>query len=282
MRRLVALGVALGAAAPAASQQMAPPLRPITVTAPALERAAAVWPTTVRTAKPFSIDLPAWTAPIASGLVPGAGQAVLHQQRFLAYLALEGFVWLQYFKDERDWREQRAAYQDLAAQVARSPFVSNAPVGNWAYYEEMEHFLESGVYSVTGSTTNVQPETDETTYNGAMWLLARQNFWPNPSAAPPVNSTQYQQALAFYESRAVQPQFRWSWRNAQLEQDLYRWTINKANDAVRRATSDLGIILANHVLSAVDAFATWRLQVSGGAGSDYRVGLTVPLAWPPR
>ncbi len=279
MRRWTAAGLALAvAAAPAASQRMTPPLRAAALPAPAL----GVWPAAVPLPKPFALEIPPWTAPIASAILPGVGQAVLHQQRFLAYLAVEGFVWLQYFKDERDWRQQRAAYRDLAAQVARSPFTSNPPIGTWPYYEEMEHFLESGVYSLSGSATNVQPETDESTYNGAMWLLARQNFWPNPSLPPPVNSPQYQQALQFYESRAVQPEYRWSWRNAQLEQDLYRWTINKANDAVRRATSDLGIILANHVLSAVDAFATLRLQVTGGAVGDYRVGLTVPLPWPHR
>jgi hypothetical protein len=112
------------------------------------------------------------------------------------------------------------------------------------------------VYSLNGSSTDVQPETDENTYNGAMWALARSNFWPDPGAPPPTTSAEYQHALQFYESRAVPPDYRWSWRNAQLEQDLYRKRINKANDAVRRSTSDLGIILANHVLSAVDAFTT--------------------------
>jgi hypothetical protein len=277
MARLTLLGVALAALArPAASQRMTPPMR----SAPTAAIRFGVAAPSVPAPWPFSIEIPPWTAPIASAILPGAGQAVLHQQRFLAYLAVEGFVWLQYLKDQRDWRQQRAAYRNLAAQVARSPFTSNAPVGTWPYYEEMEHYLESGVYSLSGSSTNVQPETDESTFNGAMWLLARQNFWPNPAVAPPVNSPQYQQALQFYESRAVQPGYRWSWRNAQLEQDLYRRTINKANDAVRRATSDLGIILANHVLSTVDAFATLQLRVTAGAGSDYRVGLTVPVPWP--
>ncbi|MDE3128454.1 MAG: hypothetical protein KGL38_10640 [Gemmatimonadota bacterium] len=276
MRLLAAIGLLCALAGGAAGQRMAPPFRPAAVpgpapTGPGAERVE------VPGAPILGMRIPAWSAPIASAILPGAGQAVLGQQRSVAYLALEAFVWLQYFKDQRDWRQQRAAYRDLAATVARSPFTANPPLGDWAYYESMEHYLESGVYSVSGSAADVQPETNEGTYNGAMWLLARTNYWPNPAVAPPVSSPEYQSALRFYESRAVRPEYRWSWRNAQLEQDLYRRTINKANDAVRRATSDLGIVLANHVLSMVDAFSTWRLAASRGPGSDYRVGWTVPL-----
>jgi hypothetical protein len=276
MRALAAGGLVWALALPAAAQRAEPVLRPITVAARGVD-AAGRGRVSVPGAPLLGMPIPPWTAPLASALVPGAGQAVLGQQRFIAYLAVETFVWLQYFKDQRDWRQQRAAYRDLAAQVARSPFMTNPPVGDWAYYESMEHYLESGVYSLSGSTTDVQPETNESTYNGAMWYLARRNFWSDPAVPPPANSPAYQQALQFYESRAVLPQYRWSWRNAQLEQDLYRRTINKANDAVRRATSDLGVILANHVLSMVDAFATWRLQATQGPTNDYRIGWTVPL-----
>ena len=276
MRALAAAGLVCALALPAAAQRADPVLRPITVAAPGLG-AGGHGRVSVPGAPLLGMQIPPWTAPLASALVPGAGQAVLGQQRFIAYLAVETFVWLQYFKDQRDWRQQRAAYRDLAARVARSPFTTSPPVGDWAYYESMEHYLESGVYSLSGSMTDVQPETNESTYNGAMWYLARKNFWSDPAVPPPTNSPEYQHALQFYESRAVLPQYRWSWRNVQLEQDLYRRTINKANDAVRRATSDLGVVLANHVLSMVDAYATWRLQAARGPASDYRIGWTVPF-----
>ena len=275
MRRLLGLGLAVVLAAPVGAQRLGPSWRPVAQPAlPAAAGAGADARTTLRA--PHMQLPPSWTAPIASAILPGAGQAILHQQRFVAYLAVEGFVWLQYFKDLRDWRQQRSLYRDLAARVARSPFTGNAAVGAWAYYEEMEHYLESGVYSLSGSTTNVQPESDESTYNGAMWLLARRNYWPNPGVAPPVTSVEYQRALQFYEGRAVRPEFRWSWRNAQLEQDLYRRTINKANDAVRRATSDLGILFANHVLSSVDAFAALQLHAEQSANGDLRIGWQLP------
>ena len=276
MRAGLAVALAV-AAAPLGAQRIAPVLPhaqlvPPALSAPAREGSPSA---SVRLHVP-RFDVPAWTAPLASAVVPGAGQAVLHQQRSVAYLAVEAFVWLQYFKDRRDWQQQRTAYRDLAAQVARSPFTGNPAVGAWAYYETMEHFLESGVYSLSGSTTDVQPESDESTYNGAMWLLARRNFWPNPSVAPPVSSPEYQHALQFYESRAVRPEYRWSWRNAQLEQDLYRRTINKANDAVRRMTSDLGVLLANHVLSTVDAFAVLQLRASESARGEFQLEWQLP------
>lgn len=272
------LAVALTvAAAPLSAQRIAPVLPRAELAPPSL----AVAPPRARRGVDAALrvprfDLPAWTAPLASAVVPGVGQAVLRQQRAVAYLAVEAFVWLQYFKDRRDWRQQRTAYRDLAGRVARSPFSADPAVGAWDYYERMEHFLESGVYSLSGSLTDVQPESDESTYNGAMWLLARRNFWPNPSIAPPVSSPEYQHALQFYESRAVRPGYRWSWRNAQLEQDLYRRTINKANDAVRRATSDLGVLLANHVLSAVDAFAVLQLRASQSARGDLQLEWRIP------
>ncbi len=278
MARTVSLVlVAFLAAVPAGAQRLEPLLHQVQSGDPLARSVPAVPTPGTGPLRSVIAKVPLWSAPIASAIVPGAGQAMLGQQRFVVYLAVEGFVWLQYLKDQNDWRQQRAAYRNLAAQVARAPFTTNPPVGVWAYYEAMEHYLESGVYSVTGSMTNVQPEPDESTYNGAMWLLARRNYWPNPSVPPPVNSPEYQRALQFYESRAVRPQYRWSWRNAQLEQDLYRRTISKANDAVRRATSDLGIMLANHVLSSVDAFATLQLRISAAPNGDTEFGWRVML-----
>jgi hypothetical protein len=85
----------------------------------------------------------------------------------------------------------------------------------------------------------------------------------------------YQRALELYESRAVRQPYRWSWRNAQLEQDLYRRTISRTNDAYRRATIDLSAVIANHLLSAIDAFAVVRLlQQPDGT---LRVSANIPV-----
>jgi hypothetical protein len=145
----------------------------------------------------------------------------------------------------------------------------------------MEHYIESGVFNLTpgGSFT---PEVDITTYNGAAWLLARQTYWVNPNVQPDVSSSEYRQALAFYTARAIQPQFRYSWRNAQLEQDVYVQEIAVRNQAARDARTQLGILLANHLLSMVDAYVTLRvhggLGAPGGPGSPTSLSATIPWA----
>ena len=228
-----------------------------------------------RISPPGMRRLPAWSAPLLSAVVPGAGQAAIGQERFVAYAATEGFFWVEFLKNKAEANRQRRTYRELANRVARGAFVSAPQDGDWDYYERLEHYLESGVYTQGGP--DVVPETDETTFNGAVWLLARRTYFANPTIPPARDTPAFQAALAFYQRRAARPEFRWSWRNAQLEQDVYRRTINKANDGFRRATSDLSVILANHILSAVDAFGSVRLQLHGSATSGYRAQVTIPL-----
>jgi hypothetical protein len=228
-------------------------------------------------------------APLASAVLPGTGQALLQQQRFLPYLALEGYAILQLLADSREAQRQRSAYRDLAKTVARAPLSPVTPVGDWEYYERMEHYVESGAYDAQPGGV-LDPEPDTVTYNGSVWLLARQTYWTDPAAPPPVGSVAYESAVVFYTQRAVSPAYRWSWLNAPLEQDVFRRTIARSNDAYRRAAQDLAVIIANHVLSTVDAYVTVRLRSrreSAGAsrssapsGDVYGVVVAIPLRAP--
>ncbi len=107
----------------------------------------------------------------------------------------------------------------------------------------------------------VDPETDAETFNGAMWLLARQTYWRDPDSAPPFGSDEYKSALAFYLRRAVTPEFLWSWASAPEAYQKYRAAIEGSNDAFRNAEQTLSLIIANHFLSAVDAFASIRMRM---------------------
>jgi hypothetical protein len=219
-----------------------------------------------------------WWVPLASAAVPGSGQALLGQNRFVAYLAMEVWAFLGYLDQHNEQLRSTARYEALASNVARSLFPGNRPNGTWAYYEIMEHYIESGVFNLTpgGAFT---PEVDITTYNGAAWLLARQTYWTNPNVQPDPSSSQYQQALAFYTGRAIQPQYRFSWRNAQLEQDVYVQEIEVRNQAARDGRTQLGIMLANHLLSMVDAYVTLRVHGGLGAqGSPTSLQATIPWA----
>jgi hypothetical protein len=137
----------------------------------------------------------------------------------------------------------------------------------------MGRYVESGPFDADPGP-GFEPPTDERTYNGQIWALARRTFFPDFDQPPPLDSPEYQRALAFYTARAIGPAFQWSWRNAGLEQDLYRQTIRQSDDAFRAAMQNLGLLLANHVLSAVDAFVSERL--SGNARP-----ITLTTGWVP-
>lgn len=216
-------------------------------------------------------------APVASFILPGAGQALLHQDRFVAYLALEAWSVLEFANQRTEARRQRNRYRTLARDVARSLYGPTHPVGTWEYYENMEKYLESGVFDrLPGG--EVDPDLDESTYNGLTWLRARTTYWVDPTVAPPIGSAEYRRAMNFYLDRAVRPEYRWSWRNAQLEQDLYIRTIRRSNMSGREARAALGVALANHLLSAVDAVITLRVEgLEGGDGRGFAVRGSLPI-----
>lgn len=203
----------------------------------------------------------------------------LGQSRFIAYLAVEAWAAVGYLNGEAAARHERARYLTLAREVARAFVLGNEKVGNWNYYESMEKHVESGVFDRTPGTGSFSPETDTATYNGAVWLRARQlSRWPDPNVEPPHTSAEYSAALAYYAQHAVADAYRWTWRNAQLEWDAYKQSIRRRNDASREAANYLSILAANHVLSAVDAFVTIRLR--GGLGASRRamgISVSVPI-----
>jgi hypothetical protein len=214
---------------------------------------------------------------LASAIVPGTGQAWLGQDRFVAYLAVEAYAWARYAADAREGRHARTSYRSLASEVARRPFSATRPVGDFEYYERMEHFAESGAFdAIPGGA--LDPEPDTTTANGATWLLARQTFWSNPSEPPARESNEYRFAEEFYRERAVGAEYRWSWSNAQLEYAEFRRTIRRSNNAYRNSLEDLGLVIANHALSTVDAFITVRLRRQVDVnGKRYEVTGSVPF-----
>lgn len=221
----------------------------------------------------------AWWVPLASAAVPGWGQIRLGQDRFVAYLAVEAYSVIGYINDLNALHRERERYVGLARDVARAFVPGNYLIGDWDYYEAMEKHLESGVFDRTPGTGQFSPEVDTTTYNGAIWLRARRlSDWPNPNVEPNHSSAVYQAAVSYYVAHAVRPEYRWSWRNAQLEWDLYRQIIRRKNDVGREAGHYLAAIAVNHLLSTIDAFITLRLRGGLGAPRDaYRLSASIPF-----
>jgi len=223
------------------------------------------------------VPRPRWWAPLASAAVPGSGQAVLGQKRWLPYIALEVWAWLQYIDVRREGSHRRREYQSLARDVARSRYPGPYPEGDFEYYEHMLKNAESGEFDVLPGG-DIDPETDTSTYNGRRWLDARRLFWEDPNNAPPPGSEPYISALEFYEVNAIPPAYRWSWRLAHVEYDVFRRTIVRSNVAYKRSVEYLGIIIANHALSSVDAFVTLRLRTRAGVPGSLRLEGELPMA----
>ena len=203
-------------------------------------------------------------AAIASFILPGSGQYLLDNDRLVGYLAVELLAWWKYSKDNAERAAREREFKDLARRVSRAPFPSTFPDSGWLYYEWMRDDIESGQFSLSTSGPTV-PETNPVSYNGKRWALAQ--------ATQPT----YEAALAQYEREAIRPEYRWSWRDAQLQWDIYKRLTDKRNDAARAAVADLIVIGANHFISMIDAFSTLRLQSLATRGG--RSGVGASLRW---
>ena len=200
-----------------------------------------------------------WIRPLASLAAPGAGQLLAHEDRGAIYVVAELYLLTRYFQLRHDGRVQGDRFRELAFAVARRPFAPAQRDTIFEYYETMERFVASGQFD-RDPGPGLSPETDPSTYNGSVWLLARRTFWTDPDAPPPPNSLEYQQAQEFYIERAVGPGFQWSWHDVPLARSEFGATIRRSDDAFRRAQNQLGLLLANHLVSAVDALISSRLS----------------------
>jgi hypothetical protein len=255
MFRAAALALALAVCATrAAAQRRDAPLPPAVT--PWVASDSGMSPDSVPPATPL-LRRP-WVRPLASLLIPGTGQLLARQEHGLLYLATEIWVAARAVALERRGRRERALYRDLAFNVARRRFTATRVDGPFTYYETMERFVESGVYDADPGAPFV-PESDTTTFNGSVWLLARRTFFADPDSLAPPTSVEYQNAIAFYRERAVTDAFRWSWRDARLEQDVFRAAIRASDEAFRSATNYFGGLVINHLASAVDALIANRL-----------------------
>jgi hypothetical protein len=258
MQRTAVTGAMLAVlATSAASQQLADPWLPIQ--APAVVQAGEASPR------------PVWLPPLASLILPGSGQFLQGHARGAVYLAIEGVLLLRFFTFYREGEREGDQYRDLAFSVARAAYEPMVRDTAFEYYEQMGKFLDSGPYDADPGPAFMPPEDPES-YNGSIWHLATETFFADPDNPPEQGSVPYQRALAFYQSRAVGPNFLWSWRNAGLERDLFQRSIEQSDEGFRRATRQLGLILANHLISAIDAFITGRLA-DAGAPVSVRSGL---------
>lgn len=138
--------------------------------------------------------------------------------------------------------------------------------GEFEYYEAMTHFAGSGAFDVNPAVAGVQPETNGDTYNGSVWELARAIYFSAAGDTLEPTPEEMAAALDYYAEHAITAGYSWSWVGNPLEQRVFDDLIHRSDDAARGATTMLGIVLANHVVSAVDALLTARLRDDGEGG----------------
>lgn len=205
------------------------------------------------------------TAFLASAVAPGGGQWLTGSRRWLLYAAVEVGAAAFLLDRRRDGHALRRAYRDLAWSVARSGTDAPRRDGDFEYFEAIANYDASGAFDADAERPGVQPETDESTYNGMVWSLARGMF------APPDTDSLSTDAVRYYTRHAVPEDMVWSWSGRMDARQRYRDLIDRSDDALRTASRLVGLVLANHVISAVDAFVTARLLGTDDAGPN--VGL---------
>lgn len=204
-------------------------------------------------------------------LLPGWGQAHLGQRRAVVYAVAEAAFLALWAERHHRGSTLRNEFRDLAWREARIQS-GNRSDPDWAYYETMSKWSRSGAFDGDPQAAGVQPESDPATYNGSIWRLAVDQFVPG-GAAPEPGGPGHASALSWYRSHAYETPYLWDWSGKEARLVEYKDLIHTSDRRFSQATAALGAVLANHLLSATDAFVSAR--VPGAA--QVRVGAPGPL-----
>ena len=205
-------------------------------------------------------------------LLPGSGQHALGQRRWMAYAAVELGAAVMYLDRRWSGHDLRDRYRELAWSAARDGR-GPAVVDDFEYYERLITWTSSGAWDRDVDAPGLQPETDPATYNGSIWQQAQDLFFgPDPASVRPGDPA-WEQALQYYQTRAYGPEFLWDWSDDPEARERYADLLDDSDDDLRTATTMLGILLANHLVSAADAFLSARARAASGDRVDLRLRL---------
>lgn len=232
---------------------------------------------------------------VASAVLPGLGQQMLGKRRWLGYAVLEVAAWAFALERRHRGNDLVREYRDLAWHAARRMRVGPRQDGDFEYYEALLHHASSGVYDADPARPGLQPERREATYNGNVWALARGLHLPAGEGSLTTGSAAHAAALAYYEEHAIPPELAWDWDGNSVARERYGGLVHESDDVLRSAAMAFGVVLANHMASALDALVTARLRSQGDGAASFRLnswieperqGLrwtaAIRIAWPMR
>ncbi len=228
-------------------------------------------------------------------LVPGLPQYLEGQWRGWAYFAAEGaaITGMVFFNAQAHDRVDR--YHEISRQARRNFVLGglrNNPEevpeemsgGFGEYYEDLTKWTSSGDYDNDPSREGIQPETDTRTYNGHQWQIARINNYSGTNGGIPVaqSAEEEARALAAY-SEAVYPlQYNWDWTGLESSETLYHKVFNSAEDSYRRRNKFTAVLLANHIISAIDMLVMEKINQTRGMRNNSLSLVLLPRAVDPK
>ena len=196
---------------------------------------------------------------VNSLVVPGLAQYRQGQRRWIAYAGAEILSAALYLGARSDALGLRDDYRAFAWLAARAGYGTGPRRdGDFAYYERLTRWRTSGRWDADPALEGLQPESDPSTYNGSVWALATDIY--NPGGAAPPGSPAYARALDHYRKNGYGPLFLWTWREGSGDQRRFAGLISSSDDRFRDARLALGVLVANHIFSALDGFITARLR----------------------
>lgn len=197
---------------------------------------------------------PRFGAALRSLALPGWGQQVQGRAHWWIFPVIESVGWAGWIQARREGDRFRERYRDLAWDTARRSIWDGPRVdGPWEYYERMLRWRASGAFDRAPGLPELLPEEDPATFNGSIWSLARAIHLGGRTDVAP-NDPAYLQALEYYRGRAVPPELAWDWDGDEEARLRFGALVRESDDAFRRATAFVGLVLVNHFAAAVEAW----------------------------
>jgi len=208
-------------------------------------------------------------------LVPGLPQYLDGQWRSYGYFAVEGASIASLIVLNSQGNSRRERYFKLARLVRSNyvyPGLRNNPEeitvpslpGFNEYYEDLTKWPSSGDFDDDPSLEGVQPESDPRTFNGHKWEIAKINNFSgtNGGLAVPENPQEEINALEAYKQIIYPSEYNWDWTGLEQEKQRYHELFDKSEDALRRRSTFVTILLANHLVSGLDVLIQNRINRS--------------------